>query len=304
MPQTEEWTIGRLLAWTTKFLKERGADSPRLDAELLLAEACGRKRIELYTSFEETPPDAVRTAFRELVRRRAEGTPVAYLLGRREFYSLSFRVTNDVLIPRPETEFLLIRLLDLARKREIDAPVEIVDIGAGSGILAICAAKELPRARVTAVDISPAALAVARDNAADHGMTERIAFVEGDLLGGLPDEQRFDFVVSNPPYITTAEMATLAVDVAKHEPRIALEAGPRGTEIMERLIPEAAARLRPGGWLLMEISPQLSAAVTELIASDGRFEPATISKDLAGLARVVQARRRSNTNEPSAMAAD
>lgn len=304
MPQTEEWTIGRLLAWTTKFLKERGADSPRLDAELLLAEACGRKRIELYTSFEETPPDAVRTAFRELVRRRAEGTPVAYLLGRREFYSLSFRVTSDVLIPRPETEFLLIRLLDLARKREIDAPVEIVDIGAGSGILAICAAKELPRARVTAVDISPAALAVARDNAADHGMTERIAFVEGDLLGGLPDEQRFDFVVSNPPYITTAEMATLAVDVAKHEPRIALEAGPRGTEIMERLIPEAAARLRPGGWLLMEISPQLSAAVTELIASDGRFEPATISKDLAGLARVAQARRRSNTNEPSAMAAD
>ncbi|MBX7072069.1 MAG: peptide chain release factor N(5)-glutamine methyltransferase [Pirellulales bacterium] len=304
MPQTEEWTIGRLLAWTTKYLKERGADSPRLDAELLLAEACGRKRIELYTSFEETPPDAVRTAFRELVRRRAEGAPVAYLLGRREFYSLSFRVTGDVLIPRPETEFLLIRLLDLARKREVEAPVEIVDVGAGSGILAICAAKELPRARVTAVDISPAALAVARANATDHGMTERIAFIEGDLLGGLPDEQRFDFVVSNPPYITTAEMATLAVDVAKHEPRLALEAGPRGTEIMERLIPEAAARLRPGGWLLMEISPQLATTVTDLIASDGRFEPATISKDLAGLARVAQARRRSNTDEPSAVAAD
>src|SRR6185503_13086817 len=140
MQQTEAWTIGRLLQWTTDYLKKHGADSPRLDAEVLLAEARGCQRIQLYTAFEEQPAEEVRTAFRELVRRRAEGMPVAYLVGRREFYSLSFQVTPDVLIPRPETEFLLISLLDLAAGKPDES---IVDVGTGSGILAVCAEKKL-----------------------------------------------------------------------------------------------------------------------------------------------------------------
>jgi release factor glutamine methyltransferase len=292
MPETEAWTIGRLLQWTTDYLKQRGADSPRLDAEVLLAHALGCQRIQLYTAFGDEPAEDVRKAFRELVRRRAEGTPVAYLVGRREFYSLSFRVTPDVLIPRPETEFLVIRLLDLA---ELQSPAgeawQIADVGTGSGIIAVCAAKRLENCRVTALDVSPAALEVARSNAAEHGVESRIEFIESDLLSATPAERRFDFIVSNPPYIAEHEMAGLSRDVRDYEPRGALVAGPKGTEIIERLIPQAAERLAPGGWLLIEISPQIDAAVRALISADGRFEPHPTIKDLAGHARVVQARR-------------
>src|SRR6188508_1393391 len=188
----EPWTIGRLLTWTVEYLGKHGADNPRLDAEVLLAEARGCKRIDLYTAFAETASEETRTAFRELVRRRAAGTPVAYLVGRREFYSLDFEVNSDVLIPRPETELLVVALLDHVKKRVVrgspdpaqvsteglpsdehvpvfgdvgrsgDRPqqLEIADIGTGSGILAVCAAKYAPNSHVTAIDISPAALAV------------------------------------------------------------------------------------------------------------------------------------------------
>ena len=150
------------MQWTTDFLKTHGADSPRLDAEVLLAQALGCRRIELYTAFDQAPTEAQRTAFRDLVRRRAEGTPVAYLVGRREFYSLEFRVGPAVLIPRPETELLVIALLDLAKARTAAAPPRIADVGTGSGIIAVCAAKHLPACRVTAIDTSPAALATRR----------------------------------------------------------------------------------------------------------------------------------------------
>src|SRR5215471_7417879 len=156
MSQSEPWTIGRLLTWTTDYLKQHGADSPRLDAEVLLAEARGCKRIELYTAFAEIADEQTRTAFRELVRRRAEGTPVAYLVGKREFFSLSFRVTPDVLIPRPETETLIVRLLDLANQEIAgvgQGETKILDVGTGSGIIPISAAKHLPNAQITAVDI-------------------------------------------------------------------------------------------------------------------------------------------------------
>lgn len=290
MSQPENWTIGRLLQWTADYLKQRGADSPRLDAEVLLAHALSCQRIELYTAFEQPPSEVARTAFRELVRRRAEGTPVAYLVGRREFYSLSFQVTPDVLIPRPETEFLLIRLLDLATPT--DRAWTIADVGTGSGILAVCAAKRLAASRLTASDLSPEALAVARKNAEAHGVAEQIEFVAGDLLGGLPAERRFDFIVSNPPYVTEGEFDSLPRDVRDYEPRRALVAGPRGTEVIERLAGEAGDRLTPGGWLLTEISPQLEAPVRALFEADDRFELGATVKDLAGLARVIQARRR------------
>jgi release factor glutamine methyltransferase len=294
MPSAAPWTVGRLLQWTADYLKTRGADSPRLDAEVLLAEALGCQRIELYTTFEETPSEDVRAAFRELVRRRAEGAPVAYLVGRREFYSLSFRVTPDVLIPRPETELLVVAAIDLAKERfsTLDSRLSIADVGTGSGIIAVCLAKHLPAWRVTAVDISTAALAVAEDNAKRHGVSDRIEFVESDLLAAVPADRRFDFVVSNPPYVAAAEFDKLAPDVRKFEPSTALVAGPRGTEIIERLIPQAAERLRPGGHLLLEIGPAIHEAVRTLLEADGHFELGPTIKDLARLPRVVQARRK------------
>lgn len=293
MSQTEAWTIGRLLQWTTQYLKERGGDSPRLDAEVLLAEARGCRRIELYTSFEEVPSEPVRTAFRELVRRRAEGTPVAYLVGRREFYSLSFRVTPDVLIPRPETEFLLIRLFDLMDERpDATENCSIADVGTGSGILAVCAARRGTNVHVTAIDKSAAALAVARSNAVDHGVEKQIEFVESDLFAAIAADKHFEFVISNPPYVSSSEFAALAPDVRNFEPRAALEAGPRGTEVIERLVPQAAERLAPGGWLLVEISPMIEAESRRLIDADPRLELHPTVKDLAGLPRVLQARKR------------
>lgn len=293
MSTAEPWTVGRLLTWTTDYLKSHGSDSPRLDAEVLLAHALGRQRIELYTTFDELPADEPRAAFRDLVRRRAEGTPVAYLVGRKEFYSLSFCVTPDVLIPRPETELLVIAVLDLVKTLSpCPAEVRIADVGTGSGIIAVSLAKHLPACRVTAIDISPPALLVAKENAKQHGVADRIEFIESDLFDAVPAGQQFDFIVSNPPYVTAAEMDGLAVDVRKHEPRLALVAGPRGTEIIERLTAQAADRLRSGGQLLIEIGPAIHDAARRSLAADARFELGPTIKDLARLPRVVQARRR------------
>ena len=293
MPEAESWTIGRLLTWTTDYLKRSGAESPRLDAELLLAHARGCKRIDLYTAFEEAAGEPLRTAFRELVKRRADGMPVAYLVGRREFYSLSFRVTPDVLIPRPETEFVVVETLDLIARAGITGrPVDVADVGTGSGAIAVCLAKHAPAARVTAIDISPAALKIATQNVADHALAERITLVESDLLTALPPDARFDFIVSNPPYIGQSEMPKLAREVRDHEPHLALVGGEVGVEVIQRLIPQAAERLRPGGWLVLEISPFIEPQVRQLFADDARWETPVVTKDLAQLARVVKARRR------------
>jgi len=286
----QPWTLGKLLRWTTDFLKQRGSDSPQLDAQLLLAHARQCQRIELFTAYDEQASDALRTAFRELVRRRAAGTPVAYLVGHREFYSLDFDVTPDVLIPRPETEFLIIAVTDLVKRSSpIDTPLTIADVGTGSGILASCLAWALPAAHVWATDVSAAALRVASGNCEKHQVADRVTCVQGDLLAGVSQEIWFDFVVSNPPYVSVAEYARLAPEIKDHEPREALVAGEQGTEVIEQLIPQAAQRLRPGGWLVMEISPMIEAAVHKLIAADGRFDTPVTIRDLAGHARVVQA---------------
>ncbi|MGI8978823.1 MAG: peptide chain release factor N(5)-glutamine methyltransferase [Pirellulaceae bacterium] len=291
MTQPETWTVGRLLTWTADFLKKSGSPSPRLDAEVLLATARQCERIALYTAFEEVVPDDVRSAFRDLVKRRAAGTPVAYLVGKKEFYSLSFRVTPDVLIPRPETEHLVVAAVDLLAVLPSEAHPLVADVGTGSGAIAVALARHAASAKITATDISPAALDVARRNAADHGVSERIEFLETDLLEKVPAKRQLDLVVSNPPYIGLQEEATLAPQVRDHEPRLALFAGPNGTEIIARLIPQAAERLKCGGYLLMEVSPLIAAAVVDLAGQSQSFEPAVILKDLAGLARVVQARR-------------
>lgn len=295
MPPTEVWTNGRLLQWTSDFLRKHGAASPRLDAEVLLAETLGQPRIALYTRFDEEPGEAARSRFRDLVRRRAAGEPVAYLVGHREFFSLPFAVTPDVLIPRPETEFVVIALLDAARSGNLaERDLQIADVGTGSGIIATCAAKHLPRSRVTAIDISPAALAVARQNLLTHGVADRVECLVGDLLEPCPAEPRFDFVVSNPPYVSEQELQQTAAEVRDYEPRLALLAGPAGDEVIARLIPQAATRLVPGGQLICEISPMLDGPVRALLARDGRFETPVVRKDLAGHARVVSARRLSD----------
>ncbi|NOZ40070.1 MAG: peptide chain release factor N(5)-glutamine methyltransferase [Planctomycetes bacterium] len=299
MTDEQPWTVGRLLNWTTDFLRDKGADSPRLDAEVLLAHARGCQRIELYTAFEEEAAEPLREAFRELVRRRAGGTPVAYLVGHREFFSMSFRVTSDVLIPRPESELLVVRVLDLAKTLAKGRALRIADVGTGSGILAVCCAKYLPTSTVTAIDISPMALAVAQANAEQHGVADRIEFVASDLFAKrqAPEAcneehniEDYDIIISNPPYVASAELAGLDADVRDHEPHLALDGGEQGTEVIERLIPQAAERLKPGGWLLMEVGPNNAALVEQLVADSGLALQDTIA-DLAGHPRVVQAEK-------------
>jgi release factor glutamine methyltransferase len=287
----QSWTIGRLLNWTTEFLREKGAENPRLDAEVLLAFARGSKRIELYTAFDEPAQEEVRERFRALVKERAAGKPVAYLVGQREFFSLPFEVTPDVLIPRPETELVAVRALDLAKPQAADG-LAIADVGTGSGVLAVTLAKHLPTSRVTAIDLSDAALAVARRNAQRHGVAERIEFVRSDLFDQVDPSRVFDFIVSNPPYITSAEMAELADDVRRYEPALALDGGPAGTNVVERLLPQAAERLTTDGWLLMETSPTIADRVERLVDATPMLKRFPTQKDLAGHARVVEAQRR------------
>ena len=292
MTITEPWTIIRLLDWTSDFLHEHGSESPRLDAEVLLAEARGCQRIELYTAFDEIADERIRTAFRELVRRRAEGTPVAYLVGHREFYSLPFRVTPDVLIPRPETEQLVVCLLDLVRAQPRPSNrIRIVDVGTGSGVLAVCAAKHVPNSEVVALDINRAALDVAQSNARHHSVADRVEFLVSDLLDAVSTSEPFDFVLSNPPYVSESEYAALSDEIREHEPRTALVGGVKGTETIERLVPAAASTLKPGGWLIMEISPMIADAVREVVAGAQRFQSCEIKSDHAGHLRTVVAQR-------------
>ncbi|HTN75572.1 MAG TPA: peptide chain release factor N(5)-glutamine methyltransferase [Pirellulaceae bacterium] len=292
MSTEQEWTVGRLLTWTADFLKKHQSESPRLDAEVLLAEARGCQRIQLYTAFDEVVDEATRAKFRELVQRRSKGTPVAYLVGRKEFYSLSFRVTSDVLIPRPETEHAVIAVLDFLKSRGAkNEPVEIVDVGTGSGAIAVSIAKHAPHAQVLAVDISPAALEVAKSNAATHQVADRVVFRQSDLLAAIEPDRMFDVIVSNPPYVIAAEWADLEPSVRDYEPKLALVGGETGLEITARLVNEAGAHLRPGGCLILEIHSGLEAGVHQLLAADGRFAPATTSKDLSQLPRVVKALR-------------
>jgi release factor glutamine methyltransferase len=293
MPDADPWTIGRLLTWTTDYLKRNGSEGPRLEAEVLLAAARGCERIQLYTAFADEVSDEVRTRFRDYVQRRAAGEPVAYIVGHREFYSLSVRVQPGVLIPRPETEHLVVEVLDRIKERgSRPLPARIADIGTGSGAIAIAVAKHAPEVRLVAIDRSPQALEVARGNFQEHGVADRIEVIPSDLLTELPAEMTFDIVASNPPYVSEPEWAHLPATVKNFEPREALVGGPTGVETIARLVPQASQRLLPAGWLILEISPQIERAVRSCIAADGGYEEAITRKDLSGLARVVSARKR------------
>ncbi|MBI3408836.1 MAG: peptide chain release factor N(5)-glutamine methyltransferase [Planctomycetes bacterium] len=289
MSTEQTWTLGALLEWTAKHLAQKGAEFPRLDAEVLLAHAAGCKRIDLYgVRFgEEATPD-VRQRYRELIRRRIEGCPVAYLVGKKEFYGLEFQVGAAVLIPRPDSEHLVMEALAVAKSM---ATPRVLDIGTGSGNLAVALAKNLPEARVTAIDKSPEALAIARTNAEKHGAADRIRILAGDLFGPLDEAERFEVIVCNPPYIPTGEIKALAPGVREYEPAPALDGGPDGFAVFGRLVDEARARLAHGGYLLVEIGAPQESAARAKIGRFAEFELAPTLKDYSGHPRVLKARR-------------
>lgn len=290
--QEEAWTVLRLLEWTTDFFKKRGGESARLDAEVLLAHARDCSRIELYTAFAEVPDEEQRVAFRELVRRRGEGMPVAQLVGYREFYSLKFRVDHNVLIPRPETEHLVIEALDCAKQMKPgDRPLQIADIGTGSGVIAVSIAEHLPNAQFTAVDQSADALKIALWNAEKHEVAPRINFLQSDLLAEIETPEKFDIICSNPPYVSDEEYENLAPSVRDYEPREALVAGPDGTEIIKRLLGESYNRIVPGGRLIIELSPMIADACAELVEQISELEDLRFIKDLAGHKRILSVAR-------------
>jgi release factor glutamine methyltransferase len=287
------WTIARLLDWTREHFQQHGIDSPRLCAELLLAHAMRCERISLYTRFDHEPKEEVLEPFRRLVREATTGKPIAYLTGTKEFFSLPFQVTPDVLIPRPETEILVERTLDLARKAAITTPA-ILDLGTGSGCIVVSLARHLPEARLAASDVSEAAIAIARGNAERHGVGERIEFRAGDLFEPWGPSSRFDMIVCNPPYVATRG-APVDANVRDFEPHVALLAGEDGLDVIRRVLLSAPEHMRPGGNLLMEIAFDQAARVRDLL--DGSvWQNINTYRDGAGHERVLHAQTVAQTS--------
>jgi release factor glutamine methyltransferase len=280
------WTILELLRWTTEHFASRGIESARLDAECLLAHVLGVDRLQLYVGFEAPVGPSDRAAYRELVRIRAnERVPVAQLVGVKEFWSLSLKVTRDVLIPRPDTETLVTAALDLLPDPE--APARLLEVGTGSGAVAVAIALERPRAHLVATDISQAALEIARENADVHGVADRIRWALGDLFGPVAGE-RFDAIVSNPPYVAESQRDELPPELA-HEPEEALFAGEDGTAVLAALIARGGAMLVPGGGLAVELAPEQAPRVAVWCREAGLAEVKTY-RDLNQQLRVVSAR--------------
>ena len=287
------WTVLRLLQWTTDFFRSNGSDSPRLDAEILLAHARSCSRVELYTAYASVPGDDERVAFREMVRRRGSGMPVAQIVGYREFYSLSFRVSEATLIPRPETEHLIVEAIDCVNAMgSFESNPWIADLGTGSGVIAITLAKHLPQSKIVATDISVDALQIAKWNAEKHGVSERSDFVQSDLLSVVTQPQHFSLICSNPPYITVDEYSELDRSVRDFEPKTALVSGPKGTEIIERVIELCRDRLMSGGWCIVEMSPMIADSAMAIAEEAEIFAELKFVKDLAGHRRLLSMRRR------------
>jgi release factor glutamine methyltransferase len=267
--------------------------SPRMNAELLLMFTLGCDRAYLFAHPERELTAEEYARYQEWLSQRARGVPAQYITGHQEFWGMDFIVSPAVLIPRPETEHVIETVLRLAKKNDRGrassrgGPTRVVEVGTGSGCIAVALAKELPDAEIHATDISPTALEVAHANAARHQLENRIRFRQADLLEGF-DPGSFDFVVSNPPYVGESEEDEVQLEVRKFEPRNAVFAGPTGLEVIERLIPQARGILKPRGWLVIEISGTIADRVKHLLSQWGQLQ---ITNDLQGIPRVAFAQK-------------
>jgi release factor glutamine methyltransferase len=289
----QKWTIQKLLNWTTEYLTGKGIESPRLSAELLLSQTVGLERIELYTQFDRSVPPEQLDQLRDLVKRAGQNEPIAYLVGRTEFYSLQINVTPDCMVPRPETELLAERAIEFLRTRRTGTQF-VCDLCTGSGCIAVAIAENFSDARIIATDICDSALAVAAGNVRKHKLSDRINLLCGDLfdpvISGL-DVNEFDLIVSNPPYVSTAEYEKLDKNVKDYEPKKALFAGVDGLDIYSRIIEKAGQFLKPDGALMLEIGYAQGPAVKELLEQTGDFAEIKIEKDFHNNDRIVTAKK-------------
>jgi len=281
MTGTDSWTIARVLAFAAEDFGRRGLARPRFEAEVLLAATLGLDRLRLYTDFDRPLGVDELGRYREAIRRRRAGVPAAYITGHREFWSLDFLVDERVLVPRPETELLVAEVLATASPTG-----PFAELCTGSGCVACALAEERPEALVDATDLSPGAVTVARENAARLGLAARVTVYEGDLDGPLPAGRRYAALVGNPPYVPTAELASLPPEV-QAEPRLALDGGPDGLDPIRRILALAPDRLLPGGVLALELDPRQAPIVAGELGRRALGVEGVIHRDLAGLARVV-----------------
>lgn len=282
-------TLAEVLHRAAEKLRKKGCPTPRLDAEILLSHQTGMTRTGLYVRFHDSLEGDEMEGFLGLIERRTRGEPVAYITGRKEFWSLLFEVSLGVLIPRPDTEILVEEALRVAGdpgRKDLD----ILEIGTGSGAVGIALAKELKHARIVATDVSEKALHWAKKNAAAHAVADRIRYIQGNLFE--PLSAKFDIIVSNPPYISEETFENLPPGVRVFEPKEALMAGPKGTEFHDALIRGSRDHLRDGGWLLMEMGDGQKAGVEVMLNDIALYEEITFTADYAGWPRVAGARRK------------
>ena len=291
--QNQIWTIGRILKWTEQYFGQKGIESPRLDAEVLLSHVLGKQRIYLYVHFDEPLQAEELALYRAMIRQRVEHMPVAYILGEKEFMGLTFKVTPDTLVPRPDTEILVQAAVDelKAQTEGNKEPARLVDIGTGSGAVCLSVLSLLDGVTADTVDISPAARAVAEENAAALGLEARVRFHTGDLLAPVAG-QRFTAILSNPPYIPVADIAELAPEVRCKEPMTALAGGADGLDFYRRLCMEAPAMLTENGFMAFEVGIHQAEAVAALAEDNPLIGRTEIRKDYAGIDRVVLAWRK------------
>lgn len=283
------WTTLSLLTWTTDYFQKNLVLTPRLDAELLLSHLLKIERLQLYLKFDRPMSEEELAAFKALIQRRIKGEPVSYIRNVKEFWSLSFKVGPGVLVPRPDTEILLERVKEIFREKE--NPLNILDIGTGSGNLAIALAKEFPKSKITAMDISFDALKYARENAELNGVDSQIEFIQKDFLTSSNLRTTiYDLIVSNPPYISSSVIETLDPGIQKYEPRIALDGGPDGLDFYREIGESAPLLLKKGGVLIVEIGEDQGDTVKEIF-SKAELNGLQIFKDYAGLSRVVVGRK-------------
>jgi release factor glutamine methyltransferase len=281
------------LEWSIACLNQAGIDSPRMEAEVLISGALNLCREEIYLRPDRILTESEKNIFREFVARRILREPVAHILERKEFWSLDFKITPDVLVPRPETEILVETLLSLHMDKADEFSLHLLDIGTGSGVIAVVAAQEISNCRVTATDNFLKPLKIARLNAEKHGVSDKINFVKSDIFSELPIEL-YDCIVSNPPYIRTGCLSTLMPDVINFEPQSALDGGYDGLEFYKRIIPEALNYLKKGGVVVLEISDIQAKEVTNLFYSEADYEAIKVIQDYSGYDRVVSARKKKN----------